>query len=294
MNKNILLILAAILLVGGAFLFSEYRNKQAKNVYSAPEVVASSDTSSQDLDSDGDGAKDWEEILVGTNPHDAKNKPGPTTSTVSKDLTKSTENLSQIDIVSRDFFARYMELRQIGASKDKLSQQELIDRTVGNITLSSPKPYTIDEILVKADIGKDAVRNYGNEIGNIFINNTLHTRSEGVIARDAQVKEDPKILGELDPIIANQKKIINLLIKIIVPQSMSTMHLDLINGLNSALFVTQSLRNSAIDPIQTLQAIGQYQQTTNKLIESGKAIRSYFSYLGITYNPTEGGYIFTK
>ena len=91
LGKNILLILVAILLVGGSFVYAEYRNKQAENIYQAKDVTVTSNDSSvtpQEVDTDGDGSKDWEEILSGSNPNDSKSKP----SLSSKNSTKGINN----------------------------------------------------------------------------------------------------------------------------------------------------------------------------------------------------------
>lgn len=287
-GTNILLILVAILLVGGSFVFAEYRNKQAEDIYQAKDLTASTNditTAPQEVDTDGDGSKDWEEILVGTNPNDPKSKPSTTKSSATTDLTATPpEKLSQIDLVSRDFFARYMELRQLGASKDKASQEELARTTAGNISLSKPADYSIDEILTKSDTSNAAVIQYGNEISAIFKKYAIQSRNEAVITKESLDKEDPEILKEIDPIILSYKNIINSLIKVAAPQSMATMHLDLVNAMNGSLFVAQSLRNSDADAIKGVQAVVYYQVVSQQLYNAFSAIKSYFKYLGINEN----------
>ena len=59
------------------------------------------------------------------------------------------------------------------------------------------------------------------------------------------------------------------------------MHLDLINGMNAALFIAKSFRQSDVDPLMGLQAASQYIESGEKLAKSIRAINSYFIYLGI-------------
>ncbi len=296
--KNILLILAAILLVGGAFVYAELKNKDSQNVYTAKDSVVADtiDTKAQEIDSDGDGSKDWEEILAGTNPHDPKDKPSFPKKTITADVTKTgTEKLEPVDLISRDFFARYMELRQTGASADKVNQQELVNNTISKIKLSEAKPYLSSEIKVRADNSKESVKRYGNEIAVVFNKYALvgtNTRNEGVIAKDALTQQDESILKELDPIIQSDKNIINGILKIEAPQSISTMHLDLLNSMNNILFVAQSFKKIITDPIAGIQASSQYIPSRDGLIKSMRAIQSYFNYLGIKYDPSEAGVLF--
>lgn len=292
-TKNVIFIVVAILLVGGSFAFAEYRNKQAENIYVAPEIVSSTDKAAQDVDTDGDGLKDWEEVLIGTNPMDPKSKENKASSSpLVKDITKTAKELEPIDVVSREFFARYMELRQIGLSSDQASQKELVEKTVNGIKFNTAKEYTSKEILVRADNSKDSIKKYGNDIALVFKTYAVQSRNEGVIAKDALQKKDPEILKELDPVIESYKNIVNGILKVESPQITSSMHLELLNGMNSALFVVQSLRKSGVDPIVGLQAASQYLPAGNKVLDAMKAIQSYLMYLGITYSASEPGVIF--
>ena len=78
--------------------------------------------------------------------------------------------------------------------------------------------------------------------------------------------------------------ILNSLIKVVVPQSMATLHLDLVNAMNSSLFVAQSFRDSEVNPIKGIQAITYYQSTSDKLLNAMVGIKGYFKYLGIYEN----------
>lgn len=289
-TKNVLMIIVAILLVGGAFFLAEYRNNKAKIVYTAPEVTSSAGNGGQDLaqnvDTDSDGLKDWEEILLGTDPKDPKSKESSKakSSTVVADLTKAPAKLEPIDNVSREFFARYMELRQVGLSDDKLSQEEIASKTVGGIVLPEPKVYGFDEISLKTDSSKEAVSRYGSEVGSIFKKYAIKSRNEAIIAREAIEKENPEILKEIDPILVSYENIMRDLLKVQAPQNMSIIHLDLVNGVSGVTFVTQSLRKSYTDPLLGAQAVAIYQETERNLFDAIRALQSYYSYLGIHEN----------
>jgi hypothetical protein len=292
-SRNVFLIIVAILLVGGAFVFAEYRNKKSNNVYKAPQITATNEIPGSNLDSDSDGMKDWEEILVGSDPKDPKSKVALNSSAqASTDLTKTKEPLTQTDLISRDFFARYMELRQLGSASDALSQAEIAGKTVGNIVLPTPKSYVMADITTKPDNDKESIKQYGNEVATVFKKYAIQSRNEAVIAKEALETENLEVLKEIDPIIASYKNIVNGLLLIRVPSGMETLHLDLINAMNGAVFISQVLRKVDVDPISGLQGVNLYLMASNRLSTSFSSIKSYFSYLGISYNTSEPGYLF--
>jgi hypothetical protein len=315
--KNIVLILAAAALIGGAFFVAEYRNTKDENVvYEAPVISTSTPTLSPELqnrDSDSDGLKDWEEVLLGTDAHKADTDgdgtaDGKETTLGRNPLVKGpkdkmsetassktpTEDLTPTDLLARDFFARYMELRQAGLSQDPQSQIEVAQQVVtkSGIILSAPKLSDASSIKVRKDDTKVSVTRYGNDVGSIFIKYPINGRNEAVIAKEAIEKENPDVLKELDPIIVTYQSILNELITTEVPASLVQTHVNLINGMKISLFVAQSFRKSGNDPVLGLQATSQYLEGARKLFDSFLSIREKIGLMGIEYQSGEGGIFF--
>lgn len=278
--KILFMIFIAIILVGGAFLLAEYRNRTAQTVFTKPEIHTdiTSNTISNDID--------WKKVLISNDL--------VSTSTV-KDLTKKSEKLTPIDILARNFFSKYMEMNQNGTLNDASSQQELVTDIIQNgITLSKPKTYTIKDLTILNDDSKVALRYYGNAIGDIFKNNAVNARNEAVVAKEALEKKDPSILKEIDPLIENNTRALNQLIKTPVPQSLANNHLRLINAMSSVVFMDKGFRESLIDPIYALQATGLYMENSKNILEAMAMIRNSLKTNEITFLSGEGGSIFIK
>ena len=273
------MILIAILVVGLAFLLAEYRNRQGQSDSKDTTLAVTTN------DENSLNQTNWKQILLAND---------PASSTNIKDITNKPEKLTQIDMLGRDLFSRYMELKQAGISGDKGNQQDLAQEEVNKIILTQPKQYTLDEITVKSDSSIDSVKLYGDIVGGIFKKYTIHSRNEAVIAKDASDKNNPDILKELDPVISSYQNIVDNLVKTAVPQSMESLHLNLVNAMNTALFVSQSLRKSGVDPISGIQGVAQYQSAQTKLSSAFLAIRNYFLGINLKYPSTEAGFIFTK
>lgn len=315
--KNILLILLAAVFVGGAFLLAEYRNKSVEKIsYEAPLIsttTASLSPELQNIDSDGDGLKDWEEILLGTNPRNSDSDGDGTSDGKESELGRNplvkgpndkaspagsrlskTEDLSPIDMAARDFFARYMELRQAGLSQDKQSQEEVIGQVLENsIVLSKPKTYELSSIKTRDDSSKDSIKRYGNEVGSIFLSYSIQSRNEAIIAREFVETENPNVLKEIDPIISSYRNILDALLKLEVPKSLAGIHLGFINGMSYSLFTAESFRKASADPLMGIQGTAGYLESAQRLFDTVRALKAIFNKEEIEYSQGEGGSFFS-
>lgn len=283
-TKNVFMILVSILLVGGAFVFAEYRNNQAKTLYIKPDVSAGVGGGLESNQSEND--TDWKRVLLANDLS--------ATGTV-KDLTKKTAPLSPSDLLARDFFARYMELQQTGDVNDTASQEELIARVLQNGSIvATPKVYSYTDIKVKDDSSKEAVRNYGNEVGMAFKNNSIKSRNEAVIAKEALDKGDAKILSEIDPILASNRKVLESLLKIQAPQSLARAHLEIVNVMSSVVFMDTNFKKAIGDPYALVQAIDLYIKNNERISVVFTEIKNVMVSSSILYSSIEGGSIFLQ
>ena len=275
------MILIAIIFIGGAFVFAEYRNREGETIYTKENTSVSTTSNKIDLNN-----TDWKKILLANETN---------ASSSIQDLTKKAEKLTPADMLARDFFSRYMELRQLGAVDDKASQQDLIDNVLQNsIIIASSKVYNYKDIKINTNYTKEDLRAYGNEVGKIFKTYSVPSRNEAEIVKDAFDKGDMKILAELDPIIKSNRNTLNALIKISIPEPFSRTHINLINILSSVLFTNESFKKSENDPFAGIQAISLYIKNYEDTIVIVNDISSIFISNGILYKPSEDGSIFTQ
>lgn len=317
--KNVGLIIFAILLVAGAIFYADYRNKNAvQHTFENPSLAVTVDEKEvaeiQNLDTDGDGLKDWEEALWGTD-HKNPDTDGDTSTdgdevtsnrnptvkgpddkikVASVDGTTSVENLTTTDKFGRDIFAKYIELKQAGLASDPDSQQEIIREILSSGEFFVYKKiYTLEDVRVVDIYDSESLRAYGNQVAAVFQKNMVSGRDEAIIVKDSLDKGDPNILKELDPIIAADKAILSGLLAIQVPKVAARPHLDLINAVSGATFVAQSLRQSSADPLIALQGIGSYQETARELFDSLQKLKTMFSLSFIKFTSSEPGYVFS-
>jgi hypothetical protein len=282
--KNVLMILVAILLVGGAFTYAEYSNKEAETVYSKPDIEIGTSTSQSYQNSQD--STDWKRILLATD---------TVASSSVNDLTKKPAPLTPADLLARDFFARYMELKQTGDTADEASRQELINKVLQNGTLvATPKVYSHGDIKTKVDSSTESLKTYYNQLGTVVKTYSIQYRNEAIIAKEAFDKADMSILKELDPIIKNNKAQLDAFLKIVVPQTVVKTHLDLVNTMSSIVYMDEGFRNSANDPFAGIQSTSLVLKNNDSLVLILKSIQNTIFSNDITFTPSENGSLFTK
>lgn len=289
-KKVFALILVSISLVTCAFVFAEYKNEtDTASTYTAQNQTTNLVAGTIDTykDTDGDGLKDWEETLWGTDPKVAdaeklnKNKT-PT--------AKKTENLTATDKLARSFFSQYMNLKEVGLQNDKDSQENIAKGIFSDTNfVQAPKPYTEKDIRISTTV---TLRDYGNTVGAIFKNNAVQGRNEAAILKDALTADNPEMLKELDPILASYRTIQTGLRNIQVPPAAATAHVHLLNSMSQIIFVVDLFTKTFTDPVVGIQGTALYQQTFQSLQQSFAEVRAIFAAAAITFDQTETGIFF--
>lgn len=226
-------------------------------------------------DTDNDGILDWEEGLWGTDPAQKETVQGtPDGATVAKLKAEQSENrenreenslanqdeenLTQTDKFSRELFTTIAALNQNG-TMDEATIEALSASLAEQIQKSEPeKVFTLKDIKVIDNESKEAIQKYNDTLLSVYQKYSTAKGVPEILEKLVADEENMSILKELEPIITQTKKIVNELLKIEVPQSLSALHLELINisqRLSENIGGIKLLDN---DPIVTISAMNQY------------------------------------
>ena len=273
------MIIVAIIIVGGAFVFAEYRNDITTRIkYTAPAISASS----IDATSTAMADNDWQKVLVGTNPAVAGQKSlnGGTALTQSPPLTET-------DIDWTGSGHQYLQLSQSGTAVNSDSINAAVSQVLNNPNImTKAKVYAFTDIKIGKDDGATSTLKYGAAVGTLFNNNNTQGNDEAVDARDSVEQNDPDILAKIDPIIEAYKNILNGLLAITAPPNIASIHLDIVNAMSERLFVAELLRNINSDSVAGLQGAGQYINGLNDLSDAFQELQQYFGTRGINFGAT--------
>ncbi len=229
-------------------------------------------------DTDGDSIPDWEESLWGTDPSKKETTPGmPDASAIDKlksqgensgaNSAADDKNLTKTDKFSREFFATVTALNQNGAI-DQTTVDKLSNSLAENIQNSVPKKvYTLNDIKIGTSDTPENIKKYDNSLTLIFpttsTGDTVFTILQKFTADENNV--DPSVLNKLDPIIKNTQGYINGMLKMSVPPSLASAHLNVVNGFERIVENLQDIKLYDTDVVVALGAMTKYQENANTL-----------------------------
>ena len=248
-------------------------------------------------DTDGDATKDGEEIKLGRDPvrvgpNDVLDK-----ETIEQKTVPGGGDWSETDRLSREFFGKYLAMKQSGAPFTAEDEQKLLEEFVGRYPESQPKKtYTESDIVLAPNDDNGSLKAYGNAIGAVI---NAHKDKEGVeneliIFERALENEDEIDLANLEERIKRYESLLAGLKAVPSPKSVVEIHTAL---LNSAEALKESVSGMALaftDPVRSLSAATAYPQAIEKLTDAFIQLAALFKEKEITFGEEEAGYILTK
>ena len=289
-----MLICAIVFLVVIFFIKNKTLFKNKENKFGQEAGLIYGDETLEGLvnkDTDGDGVLDWEEGLWGTDPTKkdtnddgtpdnveiakmkfASGEGGGELSLESDASPNGTETLTETDKFSREFFSTVATLNQTGAV-DQETADKLGESLSAQIQNTVPKKvFLLSDFKIIKDDSMQAIKNYNNVLNTLYTQKSATTtRPVMNILQDFVIDEnnvDTSVLPELDPTIAEMKEKMDGMLKMTVPQSLASLHLDIINGFQRLLENLNNLKLYDADTIVALTAINQYETNANLLIEA--------------------------
>jgi len=269
------------------------------------EIVSVKNSVINETDTDGDGLKDWEEALWGTDPlkpisnpqkiADAEfvkikiEKEGVNASTKESFTLQAfaTEDENVSTALGKDMFAEYVSLKKSGqATPDKLDQLAL--RLAENTALPVTKKYTTSQVKTFPDANKDFGRIYANNVAGLKLKyqNMVQQRStrgpEEVT--DANVSQYSEMFSYLSTLYTNFAK---ELMTLSVPKGLVNSHIDLANSLAQSANAIKNMSLIDTDPTRALIGVESHSEA-EALQESALITMSrFFTTNGIIFTTDE-------
>ncbi|MCK5021863.1 MAG: hypothetical protein KAR54_01270 [Candidatus Pacebacteria bacterium] len=306
-SKKVLAFLGVVFVIFSIiFIFKRFQNRVSTYIPNINKEEITEEIIS--LDSDGDGLKDWEEVLWKTDPNNPDTDEDGTSDNDEISLNRNpliagpndeiTENknniqkltsdlrsntgLNQTDIFAQELFIGYLALKQ----ENKLGtedQDKLIQAIVGkNIQSNNKENYFIEDLILVSD-NQDNRQKYADELKNMFSKLSSDMRSDIIILKEALDKDDIKILKEAEENIIVYTNLMSILLNMETPFDLGSLNLQIINLLSNIIIDTKKMKAVFIDPISALIASQQYIEDENKLIMTFSEIGVYFNENNIDY-----------
>jgi hypothetical protein len=312
-SRNVLILIICVItitFVTLVFVAPRKEQKGTENILPVPESLIASHL---DLDSDGDGLKDWEETLWGTDPlnpdsdgdgisdgEEIRLNRNPLVKgegekvTISSSTSSAPETLTATDRFSREFFTRYVALKQSGK---KVTQNEINAIISGLIEADygTASAHTFTELSIRPiSDSSTSFKNYGNALGSVFAKNPQSMEHELTILERYKNTEDARILASLTQNDARYERIIAELLKVPVPQTLVGYHVQLLNTHSDLLLGLRAIIDIENDPIGKIPIIIVQPDLLQKLLETISTLVLFFESRDISFSPTETGYLFMR
>ncbi len=290
--KNSILLVVAIVIIIGAFLIAGYEKKiatseQNSEKASIQDIFVPATTTMQNPSIIYNG--NWQKSLSSAF--------GSTSSWTKKTANSSSlsqDSLTATDVFSRDLFSKYAEYQQAGVNfNDPQIQQQIIGQVLSDGTyIPRPKIYSKSDIRISPMNDKGSIMAYGNRMGNLIKANTSIQTPELDIVNQSLANKDPLVLKQLEPIVANEQKILQGFLATPVPSTLVDIHLNLINAMSELTFADQNLEKIYSDGLVSIAGLGEYQKGYTDFGSAFLGISEYFKAANISFGPGDGGLIF--
>lgn len=271
-------------------------------------------------DTDGDGIKDWEELLRGTDvgnpdsdgdgttdgaeaavgrnplkpwPDDALAPPvANTPPDFSKIITKS-DNLTET--VSQTLFASYVGLYGSGLISDPLAQERAALDAANQVQLTPRgRVHSQAEIIVVTDKA-DNYRLFGNNvIRAIQRHETASFPYAGKALAQIVDYENPDDLKGLDTVRDEYYALIEELLLVPVPEPLSSRYLEALNWLDRSAGSFEDMRAFFTDPVRMLAGIRSYQLYLEETTRLFTRIAEELHKKGILFKEGEAGFAWKR
>ncbi len=280
-----------IALLTGAIIFavlkiidSKTRMSQKIQNIATREVV-------EELDSDNDGVKDWEEALWGM---DFKNPDtngdgildGQEVEKRRNELRASDEFIdveevpdTETERIARQLLTMALNVNQV--SGGQINKQEIANLAEGFVQSVQPNMvsmYSLGDL--KISVNKSAQEYYDEMSKELAYLDTIPTDELKILELAISTNRKSK-LDELDPIIEAYANAPEKVLKKEIPSQVAEYHLDYLNALTQKAIAIVSMTQYFDDPVIALRGVQEYGIADDNLIKASQNIQNYLQKNGI-------------
>ncbi|MBP9771396.1 MAG: hypothetical protein KBD16_00510 [Candidatus Pacebacteria bacterium] len=303
----------ALVVVVGAFIVATLIIR-SDNAEDAPRMVARLTNEPQEfneVDTDGDGVKDWEESLRGLSATSADTDGDGVSDgqEIEEERVRleeqrslllaeaglgegiSYEGLSETERLSRGILEQVVAFKDAGISFDSDTTNDVASILGGSLSQQSITPKSVDtSLLTSVPESIASLTTYTNSLGQILGGEaTLETNELLVLAQFGQTG-DASTIDSLVSVIATYGEIIEQLTNTPVPATLYAKHVDFINAFINTQQSIGLLAKLSSDPIVGLQGLEAYSTYSSQIGTTFESIRAYLR-TRVTLEAEDPGYI---
>ena len=318
-KKIIVLAIGVIAVVSSIIILTSSKNTPL--IQDSALVVSTSSLRNTiaEIDSDGDGLKDWEEALWGTDPRktdsdgdsindfeEVTTQQRQEAAAFEQNLASSTESfmatfnailadesLNQTEKLSRSLFTQFAVARNAGVKIDT----SVADSLIGTLGSTFPvqqqivaTSITLSDLIIVDRTDPSFLKEYGNNVGLLLTGLDTEGTELLVLAQFAQSR-NLETFEQLETISARYESAAIALQAVTVPGIAANAHTVLVNGLFQLSAVVAQFDLLIRDPVAGLLLLQSYDQVTSTLGIAIQELQSLFTANGIAFADEDSGSI---
>ncbi len=220
------------------------------------------DTDPKNPDSDGDGTKDGDEVGFGRNPQRAAANDYlvAASSSTGPMFTMATSSLTFTERVSREIMGSYLLARQTGTQLSKEDQEKLVDEAVARSAWAvEPEKVGTSSIQVVAP-SQDASVSYITQVLAILVETVGKNKTDELVLIGKFIQnKDITAKAELDVQLSRIREAAKKMQGLAVPEDALALHVNFINASLAYAHTMEALGNVEHDPMAAAAATGKYE-----------------------------------
>lgn len=253
-----------------------------------PEIITSTMPAQAliEKDTDGDGVRDWEEILWGTNINLAStfgmpdkeyiNNKRKDVALVNNTSVVNTENLNDTDKFSREFFSTIIALKESG-NLNSFNIANLATKFSSDLgsTANLAQNYTSEDIKLSSDTLTEK-KAYYSKFSKALADAYNNGMGYELVALSDFAKSEDLNNAQIIKISNYYKALTKALLEMKAPPSAQKMHLDLVNISDNMYLIFKNISQVENDSLIGLIAISQFNANEEKLEKTIQEFLAYF------------------
>jgi hypothetical protein len=270
-----------------------------------------------EIDSDADGLKDWEESLwrMDLNNKDTdgdgigdlaevqsqKDAEQKTKEELVNSATSSlfsffeqNKNLTRTDALSRALFEQVIAFQNAGVpltAQDATEVATLLGDAIVGPTQLEQKTVQLSDLTLITNATPEQIHVYGNAVAGALKFTSSEQNNEFFALAEFVSTGAVASLKKLTPVIDHHNAVIARLRTIPVPKEIAPTYLGLINGMQTNTLILERLKNLSADSVTVLPVLQKYQGNIEATTAKLNDIKTYLVSKKVTYTKLEDGYL---
>ncbi|PCI29806.1 hypothetical protein COB52_02145 [Candidatus Kaiserbacteria bacterium] len=274
-DKIVVAVVFSVVVLSYAGWKSPFFNPELNN-YSVVEISAVLEENEYTLDTDNDGVRDWQEILLGTDP----NNPDTNGDGISDGeeiealaIEEVDESLSATQTLTKQILSSYVHTKQQNTYDEDAFGFVIAQAANEQFAIRYIPTYTRNDILTSKSSSSNTYANEFNSAIKPVLEVAEYELATYGRAIEEGIEEDFEKLLEASVVY---RDIADTLLEIEVPEDAVIEHLDLVNSFATFSRILSSMSNGDSDPVSTLVM-------TRDFFEGEDAIKVAYSQVNIYF-----------